>query len=145
MKIKYFIIILSLKILAALHLNCQSNYCYSIDRSNPKWHSPDTVSTGINEPILWGDILSIDVFPNPFENNIKLKIISKKPQYIEIRIINILGIEMFIQNDCFISKDDDILIDIKSDLPKGIYLLIITRITVDRENKSVMCYKLVKY
>jgi hypothetical protein len=145
MKIKYLIIILILLFFSALNLFSQSNYCYTIDLSRQKWHSPDTVSTGVLEQFQQYNLFSIDVFPNPFENHIKLNIVSKILLNYEINIINILSIEVFRRNYLNVSNDHSISIDIESDLSKGVYLLIISGYSSNNNIREVLSYKLMKY
>jgi hypothetical protein len=144
MKIKYFMIILIWLLTTALNLLSQSNYCYSIDQSRSKWRSPDTVSTGIDENLPENDLFSINVFPNPFENNIKLTINSKVPQNYQIRIINILGIEVFNLIELVNSIDYKISIIFDSYLNSGIYLLIVSELSYSKSKDTLLTYRIIK-
>ncbi len=99
--------------------------------------SNEVLGTVADPIVLEGDILeSLNVYPNPFNNELSIRLISNKDQKIELRLFNMIGQKVYSKKR-EISKGKNVL-RIKPNISKGVYFLNINL------NNEISAYKVIK-
>jgi hypothetical protein len=78
------------------------------------------------------------IYPNPFDNQINIDLTLEESKNFSITLVNLVGKKIFSQEHSLDSGAHTLKIDIKNDLPKGIYFL-----TINFENKQQKTFKLI--
>ncbi len=112
-------------------ISTQENYTFIIN-DNRYLHANFKPATGIDNSLL----ISADVYPNPFNDKISIKISEVNPQNVEIQLINSLGQTVYSKNRKV--TDNEIIVNTQS-LPAGIY---ICRVLLN--NKPISSNKIIK-
>ena len=84
-------------------------------------------------------ILAMDVFPNPFSEKITLSINSNTAQDISIQMINISGKVISNQNNSIQAGQQNIILNVESEIPAGIYFL-----SVKNKKQHIGYFKIIK-